>query len=38
MQHASVTAAGAALRRYWTAGTAPVFEIIAALDPFHQRT
>jgi pimeloyl-ACP methyl ester carboxylesterase len=37
MQHASVTAAGAALKRYWTAGTAPVFEIIAALDPFHQR-
>jgi pimeloyl-ACP methyl ester carboxylesterase len=36
-QHASVTAAGAALKRYWTAGRAPVFEIIAALDPFHRR-
>lgn len=23
--------------RYWGAGCAPVFEIIAALDPFHQR-
>ena len=23
--------------RYWGAGTAPVFEIIAALDPFHRR-
>jgi pimeloyl-ACP methyl ester carboxylesterase len=23
--------------RYWGAGDAPVFEIIAALDPFHQR-
>jgi pimeloyl-ACP methyl ester carboxylesterase len=23
--------------RYWGAGRAPVFEIIAALDPFHQR-
>lgn len=23
--------------RYWGAGNAPVFEIIAALDPFHQR-
>jgi len=23
--------------RYWGAGSAPVFEIIAALDPFHQR-
>ena len=23
--------------RYWSAGSAPVFEIIAALDPFHQR-
>jgi hypothetical protein len=22
---------------YWGAGSAPVFEIIAALDPFHQR-
>jgi pimeloyl-ACP methyl ester carboxylesterase len=36
MQHASVTAAGAGRKRYWAAGTAPVFEIIAALDPFHQ--
>ncbi|MEE6137017.1 hypothetical protein SKC41_11810 [Mycobacterium sp. 050128] len=23
--------------RYWGAGNAPVFEIIAALDPFHKR-
>ncbi|WP_406813961.1 hypothetical protein [Mycobacterium sp. M23085] len=23
--------------RYWAAGTAPIFEIIAALDPFHQK-
>jgi pimeloyl-ACP methyl ester carboxylesterase len=23
--------------RYWGAGSAPVFEIIAALDPFHRR-
>jgi pimeloyl-ACP methyl ester carboxylesterase len=23
--------------RYWGAGSAPVFEVIAALDPFHQR-
>lgn len=37
MRHARVTAAGAALKRYWTAGAAPVFEIIAALDPFHQK-
>jgi pimeloyl-ACP methyl ester carboxylesterase len=25
------------VNRYWGAGTAPVFEIIAALDPFHRR-
>ena len=25
------------VNRYWGAGTAPIFEIIAALDPFHQR-
>jgi hypothetical protein len=25
------------LNRYWAAGTAPIFEIIAAIDPFHQR-
>jgi pimeloyl-ACP methyl ester carboxylesterase len=25
------------VNRYWGAGAAPVFEIIAALDPFHQR-
>ncbi|HWT49450.1 MAG TPA: alpha/beta fold hydrolase, partial [Mycobacterium sp.] len=30
VQHADVA-------RYWGAGSAPVFEIIAALDPFHQR-
>jgi pimeloyl-ACP methyl ester carboxylesterase len=29
VQHADVN-------RYWGAGNAPVFEIIAALDPFHQ--
>jgi pimeloyl-ACP methyl ester carboxylesterase len=37
MQHASVTADGVNPMRYWGAGTAPIFEIIAALDPFHQR-
>jgi pimeloyl-ACP methyl ester carboxylesterase len=38
MQHASVAAAGMArLERYWGAGDAPVFEIIAALDPFHRQ-
>jgi len=37
MLHASVTAAGAALKRYWTAGTASVFEVIGALDPFQRR-
>jgi pimeloyl-ACP methyl ester carboxylesterase len=37
IQHASVTTAGTAVKRYWAAGTAPVLEIIAALDPFHQR-
>jgi hypothetical protein len=37
MQVASVTAEGVNLNRYWAAGTAPIFEIIAALDPFHQR-
>jgi hypothetical protein len=25
------------VRRYWGAGSAPLFEVIAALDPFHQR-
>jgi len=25
------------VNRYWAAGTAPIFEIIAALDPFHQK-
>ena len=25
------------ISRYWPAGTAPIFEIIAALDPFHQK-
>lgn len=30
VQHADVN-------RYWGAGNAPVFEIIAALDPFHRR-
>jgi pimeloyl-ACP methyl ester carboxylesterase len=37
MQVASVTADGVNLNRYWAAGTAPIFEIIAALDPFHQQ-
>ena len=37
MQIASVTADGVNLDRYWAAGTAPIFEIIAPLDPFHQR-
>jgi hypothetical protein len=36
MQVTSVTTAGANLNRYWSAGTAPIFEVIAALDPFHQ--
>jgi hypothetical protein len=36
MQVASVTADRANLMRYWAAGTASIFEIIAALDPFHQ--
>jgi pimeloyl-ACP methyl ester carboxylesterase len=35
MQVASVAADRANLERYWAAGTAPIFEIIAALDPFH---
>jgi pimeloyl-ACP methyl ester carboxylesterase len=35
MQVASIGADGANLMRYWAAGTARVFEIIAALDPFH---
>lgn len=34
MQVASVD--GMDVNRYWAAGTAPIFEIIAALDPFHQ--
>jgi pimeloyl-ACP methyl ester carboxylesterase len=38
MQHAAVTAVGSQLDRYWAAGTAPVFEIIAEYDPFHQET
>ncbi len=37
MQVASVTADGVDLDRYRAAGTAPIFEIIAALDPFHPR-
>ena len=35
MQVASVTADRGNLMRYWAAGTVPIFEIIAALDPFH---
>jgi pimeloyl-ACP methyl ester carboxylesterase len=34
MQVASIAAGGVNPMRYWAAGTAPVFEIIAALDPF----
>lgn len=33
MQHATVLVAD--LDRYWGAGDAPIFEILAALDPFH---
>jgi pimeloyl-ACP methyl ester carboxylesterase len=37
MQHAAVTAGASAglIRHYWTAGTAPVLEILAQYDPFH---
>lgn len=35
MQHAAVT--GIDVDRYWGAGDAPILEIIAALDPFHQK-
>ncbi len=35
MQHAAVT--GIDLRRYWRGGSAPILELIAELDPFHQR-
>lgn len=34
MQHGAVT--GIDLRHYWGAGNAPILEIIADLDPFHQ--
>lgn len=34
MQHNAVTGIG--VDRYWGAGNAPILEIIAALDPFHQ--
>jgi pimeloyl-ACP methyl ester carboxylesterase len=37
MQIASGAADGVNLDRYWAAGTAPIFEIIATLDPFHQQ-
>ena len=39
MQHAAATAgaSGGLMDRYWAAGAAPVFEIIAALDPFHPK-
>jgi pimeloyl-ACP methyl ester carboxylesterase len=36
LQVASIAADRANLMRYWAAGTAPIFEIIAALDPFHR--
>jgi pimeloyl-ACP methyl ester carboxylesterase len=35
MQHAAVT--GIDLQRYWGGGSAPILELIAELDPFHQR-
>jgi pimeloyl-ACP methyl ester carboxylesterase len=38
MQHAAVITAGnALLERYWSAGTAPVLEILAEYDPFHPK-
>jgi pimeloyl-ACP methyl ester carboxylesterase len=38
MQHAAVSTAGTAvLERYWSAGTAPVLEILAEHDPFHPK-
>jgi pimeloyl-ACP methyl ester carboxylesterase len=38
MQHAAVTAAaGGPIDHYWTAGTAPVLEILAEYDPFHPK-
>ena len=39
MQHDAVIAATSAglIDRYWAAGAAPVFEIIAEYDPFHPR-
>ena len=35
MQRAAVT--GTDIGRYWRAGTAPIFEIIAESDPFHPK-
>jgi pimeloyl-ACP methyl ester carboxylesterase len=35
MQSASIH--GVDMNRLWAAGTAPIFEIIASLDPFHER-
>jgi len=38
MQHAAVSTAGkAVVERYWSAGTAPVLEILAEYDPFHPK-
>jgi len=38
MQHAAVTTADSALIEHlWSAGTAPVLEILAAYDPFHPK-
>jgi len=38
MQHAAVSTAGSALIEHlWSAGTAPVLEILAADDPFHPK-
>ena len=48
MQHGAATASGSKdggaagsdgsqVTRYWTAGTAPIFEILAADDPFHPK-
>ena len=36
MQRAAVT--GIDIGRYWSAGTAPILEILAEYDPFHPRT
>jgi pimeloyl-ACP methyl ester carboxylesterase len=38
MQHAAVSTAGTALiERFWSAGAAPVLQILAEYDPFHPK-